>query len=507
MTRAPVHDVFRARAREHPHAAALVHRAGVTTYGELDRLSDGVARDLSASGVGPGNVVPVVLPVSPTLVATLLGVLKCGAAYAALDVAGSADDLRGVEALLLDQVAVADGSVAAFPRRVGDPCGPPPTTAEAAMVFTAPGEPRAVVSPHRATARLARDGAFGVVDRAAVVPLLSPPSSASFALELWGVLLNGGTSVLPGNGPPTAGALRDLTGLHGVTAVFLTAAQCRLVVAEDVRAFGGLTALVVGDGRLSAAHAAAVLGAHPDLRLVTRYGTAESTGCALTHDVRPADDPIPLGRPVARTSVHVLADGRECGPGEVGELVVAGDGLALGYLGDPGSTARAFVTAPLDGYPIRVHRTGELGRVDANGVFHAHERQVAARREPVFPSSPDGKTGPPQRPALPAGRAARQPYASAVEDVVAVEFAALLGVVDRHASFFAQGGTSLAAVRLCTRLGARFGRSIPVSRLVAAPTVTAFAAWLGPLRPDPAGGGRGWAGRAVQRCGGAPGHP
>ncbi|MFI9815095.1 AMP-binding protein [Saccharothrix variisporea] len=538
-----IHEVFRARATERPDAIALAHSGGGVTYAELDRMSDEIALELSAAGVGKGNVVPVVLPVSPELVATLLAVLKCGAAYAALDPSWPAERFRRIEELLPGQVWVPRGGE-----------NPPPLVDEtAAMVFFtsgSTGEPKAVVSPHEATIRLFQDCTFATFDHTTVMPQVSAVPWDAFALELWGVLLTGGTCVLVEDRPLLPGSLRELVSRHGVNTLFLTTSLFQLVVEEDVDAFAGLRTVITGGEKLSAWHARRFRAARPEVRLVNGYGPVESAVFVLTHDVTDLDGEVPLGRPVTRTSVHVVAeDGRECAPGEVGELVVAGDGLALEYLGDPGLTAEKFTWLPLGGSSVRVYRTGDRGSVDADGVFHFHGRQdrqvkvrghriepagiehvaggvvgvrrcvvvpvpdetgacralalfyagdaeqdvVAARlradlpaysvpdhvvRVPAFPLSANGKA---DARALLASLPQTGPVevtGGSVADVVAREFAALVGSAERDRSFFELGGTSLAAVRLCTRLGARFGRSVPVSRLRSTPTAAGLAEWL-----------------------------
>src|SRR5690349_21777651 len=107
-----LHETVRARAAERPGAPALAHPGGVVSYGELDQWSDELAAALAAAGVRPGTVVPVLLPPSPELVATLLAVLKCGAAYAALDASWPVQRLRRIQRVLRDQVAVTGESVA-----------------------------------------------------------------------------------------------------------------------------------------------------------------------------------------------------------------------------------------------------------------------------------------------------------------------------------------------------------------------------------------------------------
>ncbi|MEU7530183.1 AMP-binding protein [Saccharothrix sp. NPDC042600] len=538
-----IHEVFRARAAERPDSTALVHATGRVTYAELDRMSDEIALELSGAGVGKGNVVPVVLPVSPRLVATLLAVLKCGAAYAALDPAWPRERLRRIEELLPGQLWV--------PGRGDNP--PPLVDESAAMVFFtsgSTGEPKAVVSPHEATIRLFQDCTFATFDHTTVMPQVSAVPWDAFALELWGVLLTGGTCVLVEDRPLLPAGLRDLVARHGVNTLFLTTSLFQLVVEEDVDAFAGLRTVITGGEKLSAWHARRFRAARPEVRLVNGYGPVESAVFVLTHDVAAVAGEVPLGRPVTRTSVHVVAGGRECAPGEVGELVVAGDGLALEYLGDPASTAERFAWLELGGAPVRVYRTGDLGSVDASGVFHFHgrrDRQVKVRghrvepagvehvaggvagvrrcvavpvreetgacralalfyageaaeadvvarlradlpgysvpdhvlRVEAFPLSPNGKADTRALVAmLPRTPSASAPTGGSVEDAVAAEFAALVGSDARDRSFFELGGTSLAAVRLCTRLGARFGRSVPVSRLRSTPTAAGLAAWL-----------------------------
>ncbi|WP_309110864.1 AMP-binding protein [Saccharothrix sp.] len=540
-----IHELFRARAARRPDATALIHGSGRVTYAELDRMSDAIALELGAAGVGKGNVVPVVLPVSPRLVATLLAVLKCGAAYAALDPAWPEERFRRIDDLLPGQVWVGVECEALNP--------PPLVDETAAMVFFtsgSTGEPKAVVSPHEATIRLFQDCTFATFDETTVMPQVSAVAWDAFALELWGVLLTGGTCVLVEDRPLMPAALRDMVARHGVNTLFLTTSLFQLVVEEEVDAFAGLATVITGGEKLSAWHAGRFRAARPEVRLVNGYGPVESAVFVLTHDVADIAGDVPLGRPVTRTSVHVVDGGRECAPGEVGELVVAGDGLALEYLGDPALTAEKFTWLTLGGAPVRVYRTGDRGSVDAAGVFHFHGRQdrqvkvrghriepagvehvaggvagvrrcvvvpvrdeagacralalfyagdaavddVVARlradlpaysvpdhvlQVPVFPLSPNGKVDTAGLLALlPRSSAVPIPSGGSAEDVVAGEFAALLGVVERDRSFFELGGTSLEAVRLCTRLGARFGRSVPVSRLRSTPTVAGLAEWL-----------------------------
>ena len=410
-----LHEVVAAHAAHRPEAPALVHGDRTVSYAELDRTAGALAAVLRGAGIGPGAVVPVLLPPSVPLVTTVLAVLKTGAAYAALDPSWPVDRLREVDALLPGQVAVTAPHLGAdrAGRRivVADDlttlvdAGPPaplvdPAGAPAMVFFTSgsTGAPKAVLSPHRATARLFQGPTFAAYGPDVVVPQIAPVPWDGFALEVWGPLVAGGTCVLVTERPLTPAGLRQVVARHGVNLAFLTTSLFHLVVEEDPGALAGLHTLLVGGERLSAPHAARALAARPDLRLVNGYGPAESAVFALTREVRPADaaGEVPLGVPVPHTGVAVLRDGRECAVDEVGELCVSGDGLAIGYLGDPALTAARFVTAEVGGLPRRVYRTGDLGRVDAAGVFHFHgrlDRQVKVRGHRVEPAGVERLAG------------------------------------------------------------------------------------------------------------------
>ena len=103
------------------------------------------------------------------------------------------------------------------------------------------------------------------------------------------------------------------------------------------------------------------------------YGPTETTIWSLVHEI-PADHdgPVPIGRPVANTKVHVLdAKGVQCPVGVLGELHIGGAGVSRGYLGRDDLTAARFVTPPGLG---RCYATGDLARVDDDGLVHFHGR-------------------------------------------------------------------------------------------------------------------------------------
>ncbi|MDQ1738636.1 MAG: hypothetical protein QOE53_288, partial [Pseudonocardiales bacterium] len=398
-------------------ATALSYPGGRLSYLELDRWSARIADSLRAAGVGPGTIVPVLLPPSPELAAVLLGVLRCGAAYAALDLGWPPARIERIAGILAGQLAVVgpDAGSAFLGRRAvlapdrmlrvaadSRPPGLIDADGQAAMVFFtsgSTGEPKAVLSPHRATIRLFDDCSFATFDPDTVMAQIAAVPWDAFAMELWGPLVTGGTSALVTERPVTPAALREVIATQHVNTLFLTTSMFHLVVEEDVDAFASLHTLIAGGEKMSPSHAAAVLRRWPDLRLVNGYGPVESAVFALTHDLVLADTEgdIPLGRPVPRTEVVIMRRdpdfGQPCEEHEVGEICIAGDGLALGYLGNDDITDQRFPTVVIADRPTRLYRTGDLGSRDRDGTHHFRgrlDRQVKVRGNRVEPSEIEG---------------------------------------------------------------------------------------------------------------------
>ena len=411
-----------AQAARTPGAPAVICGEVAWSYAELDAASGRIAGYLAGLGACPEQVVAVALPRSAEMVAAVLGVARTGAAYLPVDPGYPAErigfmlaDARPAlmvctqdTAGLFGDAAAGAGDGAANGSATGpvggrvvrvvldDPataaaiaaCAPdglrPRVSVDGAayVIYTSgsTGVPKGVVVSHRGLAGLVWSQAerFGVGPGSRVLQFASLSFDAAVS-ELAVTLGSGAALVVPGPGQlPPAGSLAETVAAGRVT---------HLTVPPSVLASldGGLppsVATVVVAGEACPPGLAAVWAR--DRRVVNAYGPTEVTVCAsMSGPLDPAAAFVPAGRPVANARVFVL-DGSlaPVPPGVAGELYVAGDGLARGYLGRAGLTGERFVACPFGPGGARMYRTGDLARWTADGqlVFAGRaDEQVKVR--------------------------------------------------------------------------------------------------------------------------------
>ncbi|MEV7128957.1 amino acid adenylation domain-containing protein [Streptomyces sp. NPDC093260] len=377
-------------AAHHPSLPALLCGARRLTYGELDHSVGALAERLRGAGVRAGQPVAVVLPRGADSVVALLACLRTGAVYCPL----SPSDPPARLALLLDRLAPALVLT-------GDGAPELPDTLPTARV-DAPVLPRArpaAVLPG-ATYVIHTSGSTGVpkpvaVGRAALehhltaaadrfgltsadrVLMFAQPSFDVALEEVLPTLHVGACLVVPEHEVPTGPELADLLAAARVTVTNLPTSYF-LATREDLRPVlrdGAWTPrlLVLGGERLPAEALRGFL-ADTGATVLNVYGVTEAAISSTVHEISRdalADGAeIPLGAELPGERVHVLDEHRRPLPdGAVGELAVAGPGLAEGYAGNPEATAARFVTVDALGGE-RVYLTGDLGYRGTDGLLY-----------------------------------------------------------------------------------------------------------------------------------------
>ncbi|MEY9927497.1 amino acid adenylation domain-containing protein/non-ribosomal peptide synthase protein (TIGR01720 family) [Catenulispora sp. GP43] len=386
--RSPV-DLFAEQVRRTPDAVALRDGDRELTYRRLAEWSDRLAARLVADGLAAEDRVALPMDRCAELVVAQLAVLKAGGVYVPVDARAPEDRRRAlltlagaVRSLRAEHVAAADAEQAepvepagpaepAEPLTEGRPAADPDQLAYVMFTSGSTGEPKAVAVRHRDVASLATDSRFADGDCARVL-LHSPVAFDASTYEVWAPLLTGGCVVVAPDGPVDAALLRRLAGGGGLTAIWLTAGLFRLLAQDAPDCFAGLRQLWTGGDVVPAAAVRRVLAACPGLRVVNGYGPTETTTFATSFplpDPAAVPDPVPIGHPLDDKRVHVLdAALRPVPPGCAGELFIAGEGLARGYLGRAGQTAARFLADPAGPPGARMYRTGDVARRRPDGT-------------------------------------------------------------------------------------------------------------------------------------------
>jgi amino acid adenylation domain-containing protein len=252
------------------------------------------------------------------------------------------------------------------------------------------GNPKGVVVPHRAIARLVLETDYVQIEPADRVALASNVAFDAATFEIWGALLNGATLVVVSPEVATSPALlaREIRQRR-LSVLFVTTAVFNRVAADDPGGFGPLRALLFGGEASSPRAVAAVLAAGTPTALVHVYGPTECTTFATAHRVTGLDPraaTVPIGLPIAHTTACIMDDrGTPAAHGVAGELWLGGDGVAIGYHGLAAPTAERFVTRE----DVRMYRTGDRCRVNADGVIEfvaRMDRQLKIRGFRIEPA-------------------------------------------------------------------------------------------------------------------------
>ncbi|WP_409181026.1 amino acid adenylation domain-containing protein [Amycolatopsis sp. VS8301801F10] len=384
-----VHELFAQHAAAAPDAVAVRYGDERLSYGELDRLANRFAHSLRAQGIGPETPVALCMERGTTLLVAMLGILKAGGYYVPLDPAypperlafmlgDSGATVAVTERALADRVQAAPTVVLADEADLsGWPDTPPETKAAPDnliyQMYTSgsTGLPKGVQVPHRGVVRLVHGSGFAEFGPGEVFLLLTSLCFDVSTFELWGALATGATLAVLPPGVPAAASIEEAVRRFGVTTVWLSSGLFGHVVDDRVTALAGVRHVIAGGDVVPPVQARRVieeLGAE----MSNGYGPTECTTFACVHrgmTVADTAGPIPIGKPIANTHAYVAdADGVPVAPGERGELLLGGPGVARGYFRRPALTAERFVPDPAGGGG-RLYRTGDEVALRPDGAF------------------------------------------------------------------------------------------------------------------------------------------
>jgi amino acid adenylation domain-containing protein len=404
-------DLFVAQAARTPGDEAIRLGDRALSYRELNERASQIAAGLRAMGVAPRHLVVLCMEHSIEVVAAILGVLKAGAAYVPLDPEIPAERL----ALLLRDVAEGQGgaapvvvtqphradrvpagsarvmtldatfaSVARFPVSVPDAVVGANDPAYVIYTSGSTGTPKGVVIGHRSLVNYIwwASAQYAQGERL-TWPLFSSLAFDLTVTSIFTPLVTGGRIVVYSEDAGGHSMVIFKVIQDGVADIVkLTPAHLAMIREKDLGRTR-IRRLIVGgeDFKTEVARGTAEAFGRP-VEIFNEYGPTEATVGCMIHRFDPGKDrapSVPIGRPAANTRVYVLDERLTPVPtGVVGQMYLAGDGLAIGYFNRPELTAQSFVTAadPRQLRPNaagatpateRLYKTGDLARWTVDG--------------------------------------------------------------------------------------------------------------------------------------------
>jgi len=389
-------ELFDVQCKRAPDAIAVQQGDAQFSYRTLADIADFYCSELCAAGAQPYDRIGLSVEGVVELVAGMLAILKIGATYVPLD--------RSYPARVLNQMIADTGLRLALTTFDDPPWGPDAGTRlirlcpaqacqqlplmqrhapggfdpalPAYVMYTSgsTGTAKGIEVSHSAIVRLVQGSDYVVLSSDDILGQMSNHSFDAATFEIWGALTNGArlvdfdtetlldTRLLPE-------FLRD----HSITAAFLTVALFNVFADTNPRALETVRTVMFGGEAANPDAVREVFEHGKPKRLLNVYGPTENTVFSTWHEISTLSDTsrCPIGKPIAGSTAHVFDNAGQLAPiGVLGELLVGGDGVALGYVGRPDLTADRFVPDPFSTRPgQRLYRTGDFVKRGADGAI------------------------------------------------------------------------------------------------------------------------------------------
>ncbi len=384
---------FRDQVANVPDAIAASWGNDSITYGDLDRRANQLANYLTQRGIGPEKTVAILLERSVEFLVAIWATLKAGAAYIPLDASYPVARVVGVL-----KASGAPHVISTTPLSKELPEGPwsvtwldrdahaiaacdaedrgyvPGSDALAYIIYTSgsTGAPKGVMISHGALANYIHWASEQYTQGARrTFPFFTSPAFDLTVTSLFVPLTTGGEiAIYPPHSRTGDLSILDVIEDDRVDIIKLTPAHLGLLLNVDTPGTR-VAALILGGEDLKTSLARAARDRFgPDLTIYNEYGPTEATVGCMIHPFDAERDTgisVPLGIPVANTHIYILDERLQpTATGAVGELYIAGAGLATGYLNAPELSEAAFLPNPfLPGQ--RMYKTGDRARWQADG--------------------------------------------------------------------------------------------------------------------------------------------
>lgn len=369
-------DMFASTAARFSEKTALVSGERSVSYGQLEAASSVVGRELTLQYDVKGKIIPVLLPRSPEAIAALVGIWKAGAAGTMVDLAYPRERIDDIleqcgKGLVIDAAWI--NALDPFGKTPGSDCKPAALERDelALVVFTSgsTGRPKGVMLPHRGIAQAVKVPlSMDLITSETVWLHIVSFSFVLFVTDGLLHLIAGATVHLASDEVRTDPAkMFRYVAEHKINALFLPPSSAGPFL-EKLQT--PLDRLFTGSEKVGSLWGTKT-------KIITLYGSTETSSGCFIFLLDKAYDNAPIGKPNPGSCVYLLDDdGKDVPEGEPGELYIAGEQVALGYLNLPELTAESFLPNPFSDDPAyrTLYRTHDRARKLPDGNYEYIQR-------------------------------------------------------------------------------------------------------------------------------------
>jgi amino acid adenylation domain-containing protein len=383
-----VHELFEDQASRTPDAVALVFADETVTYGELNSRANGVAQGLRKRGIGPEELVAVFMDRSVEMVTALVGILKSGAAYVPIDpdypedrIAYMLEDSGARVVLTQSKLALRLTGAAtvvcldtehglqardeSIPMRVDG-------SSLAYVIYTSgsTGRPKGAMNTHAGL----RNRLLWMQETYKLTPEDAVLQKTSFSFDVsgweffWPLMVGARLVIAQPGGHKDSAYLCEVIAREKITTIHFVPSMLQVFLEDPAVAKCTSLTRVICSGEALPLELTQRFFERSQAELHNLYGPTEAAiDVSAWHCKRDGQEAsVPIGRPIANTSLYILDERMAPTPvGVAGELYIGGIQLARGYWRRPDLTAERFVANPFG--PGRIYKTGDSARFRTDG--------------------------------------------------------------------------------------------------------------------------------------------
>lgn len=388
-------DLFKTLVNKFPGTVAVKCENNSVSYKELDALSDHIAKYLLGKGIKVESMIPICMERSIEMVASIIGILKAGAAYVPVDKELPAERIHfmlnqiDAEIFLMDEESGASIDIPSALEVIQyremmkqDPISDHPLpklkpNQLAYVIFTSgtTGEPKGVMVEHAQlfSSTLARHKFYHIIPSVLLIPSFS--FDASVAALFWPITSGGNLVIAKKEHIQDVHKLPFL--LSQTDTLLCVPAYYRFLLDESLIEKSNISTVILGGESFKQDLVAAHFKMGRKINLYNEYGPTETTVWATASKIESCNQPITIGRPIQNIQCHILDKTGSLVPiGVSGELHISGGGVARGYLKNESLTSDKFIRDPFSpSENSSMYKTGDICHwlPDGNIVFEGRK--------------------------------------------------------------------------------------------------------------------------------------